>query len=120
MSRVVASSMHKATRPRVNVKPLTLEEEVFSLRTLAPTSLAQLPDLFAKSVVDSASKVLGEETSEALIRCIGDARLRDPDLVYSCLDSFLLGGSEGFKQAIRLTFATRVHRLYKLTLDLAK
>ena len=90
------------------------------MNALAPSTVSQLPVLFAESVVDSASKVLGEATGEALIRCIGDSKLKDPEMVYSRLDSFLLGGSETMKSAIIKAFRVKVHRLYKITVDVAK
>lgn len=92
---------------------------MFSLRALAPEVLDQLPLLFAQSVVESATRILGETTGEALVRFIGDSKLRDPGQVYSCLDSFLFGGSDEMKKAIVMTFSDRVHRLYKVTVEVA-
>ena len=118
MSRAISTVKH-AGRQKLVVTQLTLEEEVFSLREVAPEALKQLPELFAESVVDSAIKVLGEATGEALVRCIGDSRLRDPNEVYSRLEHFLLGGSEEMKDAIIEAFKARVHRVYKLTMEVA-
>ena len=118
MSRAISTVKH-AGRQKLVVTQLTLEEEVFSLREVAPEALKQLPELFAESVVDSAIKVLGEATGEALVRCIGDGRLRDPNEVYSRLEHFLLGGSEEMKDAIIEAFKARVHRVYKLTMEVA-
>ncbi len=89
------------------------------MNVLAPESLSQLPRLFAESVVDAASKTLGESTGEAFIRCIGDSKLRDPDAVYSRLDSFLGSGSSDMKKAIVRTFSSKVHLLHKLTMQVA-
>lgn len=98
---------------------MTLEEEVLSLKELAPYTLNQLPALYAESVVFAATKVLGETTGEAFIRCIGDSMLRDPAEVCQKLDSFLLGGSGPIKEAITDEFRNRVHRLYRLTVQVA-
>ncbi len=120
MSQAVETrKVGRAQLRRPAVSQLSLEEEVFSLRTLAPETLNQLPTLFAESVVASAARVLGETTGEAFIRCIGDNRLKEPLEVYSRLDSFLLGGSEEMKKAIVQAFRNRVHRLYRLTLEVA-
>ena len=98
---------------------MTLEEEVLSLKELAPYTLDQLPALFAESVVAVSTKVLGETTGEAFIRCIGDSKLSDPAEVYQKLDSFLLGGAGPIKEAIMEEFRNRVHRLYRLTVQVA-
>lgn len=119
MSQVVSDQGSTRVLPRTVPKQLTLEEEVLSLKALAPETLDQLPSLFAESVVASATKVLGETTGEAFIRCIGDGNLKDPSEVYDRLDSFLLGGSSEMKEAIVQAFRSRVHRLYKLTMQVA-
>jgi hypothetical protein len=75
--------------------------------------------LFAESVVDASSKVLGEATGEALVRCIGDNKLRDPEQVYASLNSFLQGGSDEMRRAIVQSFRVRVHRVYRVTMELA-
>lgn len=118
MSRAVSALRHGSRQKHVFTH-LTLEEEIFSLREVAPEALRDLPELFAESVVDSAAKVLGEATGEALVRCIGDGRLRDPTEVYSRLESFLMGGSDEMKQAIIATFKGKVHRIYRLTMEVA-
>ena len=105
--------------PKPEDTKLTLEEEIFSLHALQPHILRQLRETFAESVVDSATKVLGESTGEAFIRCIGDEKLRDPEEVYASLDSFLHGGSEEMKHAIVATFTAKVHALYNLTREMA-
>ena len=119
MSRAVSAMNHFGSRQKPVFSQLTLEEEVFSLREVAPETLKQLPDLFAASVVDSAMKVLGEATGEALIRCIGDSRLKAPVEVYARRDSFLMGGSGEMKKAIVEAFRGRAHRVYKLTMEVA-
>ena len=120
MSQTVAASKHRKTQKLKTVqKAMTLEEEIMSLHALAPRTLNQLPGLFAESVVDSSNKVLGEATGEAFIRCIGDKNLNDPDHVYERLESFLQGGSDEMKKAIIGAFRARVHRLYKLTMDVS-
>jgi len=97
---------------------LTLEAEIRSLHSLAPESVAQLPTLFAESVVKSCSSILGESSGEALVRRIGDQSLRSPDYAFSRIDSLLLGGSETLKKSIRGSFRARVHRLYRITMGL--
>jgi hypothetical protein len=99
---------------------LSLEEEILSLKTLSPETMAELPAIFAECVVDSASRILGEATGEALVRRIGDAKLRDPEAVYVSLDSFLQGGSGDMRGAIVQAFRTRVHGVYKLTMKVAQ
>ena len=118
MSRMVTAMKH-GTPHRQAFTRLTLEEEVFSLQVMAPEALRQLPELFAESVVDSATKVLGEATGEAFLRHIGDRRLSDPTEVYSRLDSYLMEGSEEMKKAIAEAFRRRVHGDYKLTMEVA-
>jgi hypothetical protein len=117
---VEATRGKKAQLPKQTQVRLTVEEEIFSLQELAPQALARLPEIFAESVVDSATKILGESTGEALIRCIGDSKLRDPDRVYARLDDFLHDGSDEIRKAIAKMFASKVHLLYKLSLDLAR
>ena len=117
MSLTVAQS--KPRKARSAHRPLTLEEEIFSLHSLAPATLSQLPALFAESVVDSATRVLGETTGEALVRCIGDSKLKEPEMVYERLDSFLQGGSDDMKKAIVQAFKEKVHRLYQITMDVS-
>ena len=98
---------------------LSLEEEILSLHSFAPEVLVQLPRLFAESVVDASSRVLGEATGEALLRCIGDDKLKDPEQVYASLDFFLQSGSDEMRKAIIRSFHTRVNGLYKITMDFA-
>ena len=119
MSRVVSATKVGGSRHKPALEQLTLEEEIFSLHEVAPEALRQLPALFAESVVHSATKILGEATGEALVRRIGDSKLRDPIEVYSCLESFLMGGSDEVKDAIIAAFKGRVHRIYKLTMEVA-
>lgn len=118
MSREVSAMQH-GTRQKLVFTHLTLEEEIFSIHEVAPEALRELPELFAESVVDSATRVLGEATGEALIRCIGDSRLKDPTEVYARLESFLMGGSDEMKNAIIAAFKSKVHRVYRLTMEVA-
>jgi len=113
MSRAVSAMKPGSDRHKLVITQLTLEEEIFSLQEVAPGILDHLPRLFAEAVVDSATKVLGTATGEALIRRIGDRRLKDPAQVYSRLDSFLMGGSDEMKHSIDQEFRRRVHGLYK-------
>jgi len=106
-------------RHRFVITRLTLEEEILSLREVVPEALEHLPGLFAESVVDSAARVLGAATGEALVRFIGDSRLKDPAQVYSRLDSFLMGGSDEMKRSIDNEFRRRVHGLYRLAMGVA-
>jgi hypothetical protein len=116
MSRAVSAMKPSSTRHKLVITQLTLEEEILSLQEVAPETLDHLPRLFAGAVVDSATKVLGSATGEALIRYIGDRRLRDPAQVYSRLDSFLMGGSDEMKHSIDQEFRRRVHGLYRLAM----
>jgi hypothetical protein len=119
MSRAVAAMRLGIGRHKPVVTQLTLEEEILSLREVAPEALEQLPELFGGAVVDSATRVLGAATGEALIRCIGDSNLKDPAQVYSRLDSFLMGGSGEMKHSIDQEFRRRVHALYRLAMGVA-
>jgi hypothetical protein len=116
MSRAVSAMKPRSSRNKPIFTQLTLEEEILSLQEVAPETLDHLPRLFAEAVVDSATKVLGAATGEALIRWIGDRRLRDPVQVYSRLDSFLMGGSDEMKHSIDQEFRRRVHGLYRLAM----
>jgi len=120
MSREISTIRHGTPHQKQVFTRLTLEEEILSLNEMAPEALAQLPELFAEAVVDSATKVLGEATGEAFIRHIGDRRLKDPNEVYSRLDSFLKEGSDAMKEAIKAAFRHRVHQIYKLTVEVAE
>ncbi len=118
MASVLAVSKQKsAIRAKSFRARLSLEEEILSLNSLAPRCLSQLPELFSESVVDAASRILGEATGEALVRCVGDSKLRDPDAVYDSLDSFLGGGAGDVKKVIQRVFAGKVHNLYRITLE---
>jgi hypothetical protein len=118
MAIAVTASGRKTFSSRVSgFEGLTLEAEIRSLHSLAPESVAQLHTLFADAVVKSCSSVLGDTSGEALIRRIGDERLRSPDEVYGRVDALLGGGSETLKNSIRSSFRSRVHRLYRITMS---
>jgi hypothetical protein len=101
-----------------NFSGLTLEEEIRSLHVLLPESVSQLPVLFAESVAKSCTGILGEGSGEALVRRIGDENLMDPDESCGRIDSFLTGGSGILKEAISRGFRMRVHRLYRMAMNL--
>jgi hypothetical protein len=115
---VTDSRRRSASKRSADYSGLTLETEIRSLHSLAPESVAQLPTLFAESVVKSCSSVLGETSGEALVRRIGDRRIRRPDYAFSRIDSLLRGGSDTLKRSIKSSFRARVHRLYKITLGI--
>jgi hypothetical protein len=117
---VAAARRKNAQRQRTVQIRLSLEEEIMSLDSIAPSCMTQLPQLFAESVVDAAARILGDATGEALVRCIGDSKLKDPDAVYESLDTFLHSGSADVKKVIRRAFTSKVHNLYKVTLGVAK
>jgi hypothetical protein len=120
MPAVMSASLQKKAASRISeLIGQTLEEEIFIVNSLAPDMVARLPSLFSDSVVDSVTSILGESAGEALIRSIGEERLMSPEETYASLDSMLHGGSEILKSAIREDFRVRVHRLYKMTLDMA-
>ena len=119
MSKAVASTARSATFERVSgFTGLTLEAEIRSLYSLAPDSLEQLPTLFSESVVKSCGSVLGEASGEALVRRIGDRRLKSPEMVYGRVDSLLLGGSGDIKRVIKRAFRSKVHGLYRLVMKI--
>jgi len=97
----------------------TLEEEIFTINSAAPALIPRLPSLFSESVVDSITEILGDSAGEALLRSIGDENLHDPDCVYDALDEVCKDGGEFLKAAVREEFRVKVHKLYKLTLDMA-
>ena len=115
---VSASRRSSAAKKASEYGGLSLEAEIRSLYSLAPSQAAQLPTLFADSVVKSCNRVLGDNSGEALVRRVGDHRLTDPAEVYSKIDSLLLGGAEALKKAIRRSFRADVHRLYMVTMEL--
>jgi fructose/tagatose bisphosphate aldolase len=120
MPAQMSASLQKKAATRISeLIGQTLEEEIFTVNSLAPEMVARLPSLFSDSVVDSVTNILGESSGEALIRSIGEERLMSPEETYEKLDSVLHGGSEILKSAIREDFRVRVHRLYKMTLDMA-
>jgi len=115
---VTDSRRRSASKRSADYSGLTLEAEIRSLHSLAPESVAQLPTLFAESVVKSCSSVLGETSGEAMVRRIGDQMIGSPDFAFHRIDSLLLGGSETLKRSIRSSFRARVHRLYKITMGI--
>lgn len=100
-----------------NLNGLSLEAEIRSLFSVCPESVEQLPSLFAESVVESCFGVAGTSGGEALVRRIGDKRLRDPESVYEKTDALLLGGSATLKRSIEQRFRNKVHRLYKISMS---
>ena len=96
-----------------------MEEEIFNLNLLLADLNGRLPTLFADSVMDSFSSILGDATAEALIRHIGEDNLKAPAQVYAGLDEFLHGGSEFLKWAIQEEFRVKVHKLYVLANQMA-
>jgi hypothetical protein len=119
MSWTVTASRRKSVTGPVRVfSGLTLEAEILSLYSLAPDTVEQLPALFSESVVKSCTSVLGEASGEALVRRIGDSRLQSPYQVYTRIDSFLSKGADILKEAIRNGFRERVHRLYRVVMNL--
>src|SRR5215831_17851196 len=121
MSTVMTASVQKrAMRHISGLIAETMEEEIFALNSIEPKLTKQLPSIFADSVVRSASSILGEATGEALIRRIGEDKLKNPASVYQSLDEFLQGGADFLKGAIREEFRVRVHKLYRMTLELAR
>ena len=87
------------------------------MHALLPEAVAQLPMLFAESVAKSCTSVLGEDAGEALVRRIGDHNLMVPDRAYGKIDAFLSGGSDMLKETIRQNFRDRVHRLYRIAMN---
>ena len=94
------------------------EAEIRSLYSLAPENVRQLPTLFAESVVESCSTIVGASSGEALVRSIGDERLRSPEITFRRIDMVLGGGSQELKKAIKLRFRSKVHRLYRISMSL--
>jgi hypothetical protein len=118
MAQAMATSTRKILSHKPSMSGLSLEAEVRSLCSVSPESLAQLPALFADSVVESCTSIAGASTGEALTRRIGDENLQCPEKVYSRIDTLLQGGSDTLKKAIQLRFCIKVHRLYKISMSL--
>lgn len=120
MTALVGTAIQKKAVSRMaELIGQTLEEELFTLHTITPSLVRELPSLFSESVVTSVTSILGEDSGDALIRGIGDECLADPTEVYEKLDSLLQDGSEILKAAIREEFRVKVHRLHKMTMDMA-
>ena len=115
----ITSSARKLSSPRaVTFNRITLEAEIRSLYSLKPESLKQLSTLFANAVVEACTSLTGVSTGEALLRRIGDEKLRSPVETYEQIDTLLHGGSETLKAAIEQRFRIKVHRLYKMSMNL--
>jgi len=115
---VTASTRRLASYSVTNLSGLSIEAEIRSLCSFAPDAAAVLPKLFAESVVESCSSIVGPSSGEALVRRIGDRRLQSPDLTYRRIDGLLRGGSDTLKRAIEQRFRTKVHRLYRASMNL--
>ena len=118
----IAVTAAKRGQRRVNVQALSrlsLEEEILSLRAVSPEALTSLPEIFAESVADSVTRVLGESQGAALLGRMRDGTLGDPDEVYASLGRLFHDGSDRMKRAIISTFSSRVHRLYAQSMDAA-
>ena len=87
------------------------------MNALVPEAVAQLPVLFAKSVANACTSVLGAGPGEALVRRIGDHNLMIPAQAYGRIDAFFSTGSDMLKEAIRQDFRDGVHRLYKIAMN---
>lgn len=119
MSVVMSEALQKkAVSHMSDLIGQTMEEEIFSLNSLVPDLMEQLPVIFSESVINSVTSILGDATAEALIRHIGEDKLGSPAKVYESLDSFLQGGSGVLKGAILEEFRVKVHKLFKMTMDL--
>ena len=115
---ITASTRKLASYSISSLNGVTLEAEIRSLYSLAPENMRQLPALFAESVVESCSTLAGASSGEALVRRIGDERLRSPEHAFRQIDALLGGGSDTLKKAIILRFRSKVHRLYKISMTL--
>jgi len=115
---ITASTRRLASYSITNLSGLSMEAEIRSLCSFAPDAVSVLPKLFAESVVESCSSIVGASSGEALVRRIGDRRLQSPDLAYRRIDGLLRGGSDTLKRAIEQRFRTKVHRLYKASMNL--
>ena len=103
----------------MNLSGLSLEAEIRSLCVLSPETASQLPSLFSQSVIEWCSIIGGASVGEALIRRIGDGRLGNPEETYKRVGALLHGGSGTLKQAIEQRFRSKVHRFYKMSMNLA-
>jgi len=114
----VAPTRNLASYSVSHISGATLEAEIRTLYSLTPENMKQLASLFAESVVESCSTMVGTSSGEALVRQIGDDGLRSPEHVYDRIDALLGGGSATLKRAIELRFRSKVHRLYKISMSL--
>ena len=114
----VATTRKLASYSVSSLNGMTLEAEIRSLYSLTPENMRQLASLFAESVVEACSTIVGTSSGEALVRRIGDSRLSSPEEVFRRIDALLGGGSNTLKKAIELRFRSKVHRLYRISMSL--
>jgi hypothetical protein len=115
MSVVMSAALQrKAVKHMSRLIAQTMDEEIMNLNAFMPDLTKRLPSIFADSVLNSFSSILGEATGEALVRFIGEDNLESPSEVYDRLDEYLQGGSELVKGAILEEFRVRIHKLYKM------
>ena len=89
----------------------TLEEELFTLRALAPDMIEDLPSVFKEAVTDSLTSILGEDKARAFLMLIAETEFASPSIVFGALDSILHEGSQILKDAIVKEFRANVHLL---------
>jgi hypothetical protein len=89
----------------------TVEEELLTLRALAPDMIEDLHSLFKEAVTDSLAKILGEDEARTLVMLIAGTEFESPPVVFAALDSILREGSRILKDAIVEEFRTNVHLL---------
>ncbi|HZW85440.1 MAG TPA: hypothetical protein VFE91_06025 [Nitrososphaerales archaeon] len=119
MSVVMSEALQKrAVRHMSELIGQTMEEEIFSLNSLVPDLMEQLPAIFSESVINSVTSIMGDATGETLIRYIGEEKLRSPTKVYESLDTYLQGGAGVLKGAILEEFRVKIHKLFRMTVDL--
>ena len=119
MAQAITASTRRPSSSRISsLNGLSHEAEIRSLYSLAPENMRQLSKLFSESVVESCTAIAGSSSGEALVRRIGDERLLNPEETFSQIDALLGGGSDTLKRAIELKFRNKVHRLYKVTMNL--
>jgi len=118
MSLTIAPATRKsAPRLTPSLNGVSLEAEIRSLYSLAPESMKQLGTLFAESVVEACTAIAGASSGEALVRRIGDERLRDPEHAYNQIDALLGKGSDTVKKTIELRFRSKVRRFYRISMS---
>lgn len=93
-----------------------LEEEVFTLRTLAPEVIDRLPEIFEVAADDALENILGESGAAAVKVYIGKDNFRSPASLFEGLESLFHEGTEVLEKAITHEFSLKLHDQFQTAL----